>query len=608
MNQIKLLLLFFMCTTLGYAQNVELQEVASGFDRPLALTHAFDDRRFVVEQDGEIHIIMSDGTSSLFLDIDNIVGSGGNEQGLLGLAFHPDYQNNGYFFVSYTANNGDSKISRFSVDPTNANIADASSEEVLLTIDQPYSNHNGGCIQFGADGYLYIGMGDGGSAGDPLNSGQDPQSLLGKMLRINVNQVPYSIPSDNPFVGDASTLDEIWAIGVRNPWRFSFDKETGDLWMGDVGQNDWEEINVQLGTSSGGENYGWKCYEGNHPYSTSNCDGTEVLTYPVHEYSNSFTQGCSVTGGYVYRGTDYPDLEGVYFFTDYCSGRLWTLTPDGDGGWTHNEALNIDNYNYGSFGEDYQGEIYLVGLDDGKIYKIAQTCVGFEAMATVEDVMCEGDSTGVITLTTPADVNIEWSTGDMNVSEITNLTAGDYAYTMTNAAGCEFEGNATINTEIMLTAPIITQMVNELNIPNEYASYQWYLEGVAIAGANSSSWVAQEDGNYSVEVTNSEGCSIISDVIPVMVLSANGVAKPYFNCSVFPNPFTNEIGIQMTGFKVGECKVKVKNILSQCVFEKEINVLSDDLHFINLENLQIGVYFLEVSQMNHKMVLKIAKQ
>ena len=264
----------FFSVILPAQPTVDLELFADGFSSPVDITNAGDERLFVVEKSGRIKIVLPDGTvlPTPFLNINPIVGSAGSEQGLLGLAFHPNYASNRYFFVNYTNNSGDTEIARYETDPANLNQALSNSGTVIMTIDQPFNNHNGGDIAFGPDGYLYIGMGDGGSGGDPGDRSQDPQELLGKMLRIDVdNGSPYGIPPDNPFINDTTVLDEIWAIGLRNPWRYSFDRETGDLWMGDVGQNEREEIDMQLASSTGGENYGWRCYEGDLPFNTSGC-------------------------------------------------------------------------------------------------------------------------------------------------------------------------------------------------------------------------------------------------------------------------------------------------------------------------------------------------
>ncbi len=348
----------------------------SGFDDAVDIANAADgtNRLFVVERAGRIKIIENDALlSGNFLNIVSRVGDNYNERGLLGLAFHPDYKNNGYFYVNYTNNGYDTRISRFSVDLiNNPNQADANSEQILLTINQPYWNHNGGCIRFGPDGYLYIGMGDGGSGGDPDNYSQNRQSLLGKMLRIDVDGgSPYAIPSDNPFVNDPNTRDEIWAVGVRNPWRFSFDALTGDLWIADVGQNAREEIDFQPVSSSGGENYGWRCYEGDNNYNTSGCSGSSNYVFPIYEYDHSSSGGPSITGGIVYRGSEYSCLQGFYFFADAYSNNFWTLAPDGNGGWDTKRHTNISpqpSFIVG-YGEDEAGELYAVGYY-GTIYKV----------------------------------------------------------------------------------------------------------------------------------------------------------------------------------------------------------------------------------------------
>lgn len=358
-------------------QQLKLTAFATGLSRPVCIQNMGDSRLFVLEQAGKIKIIEASGLvkETPFLDISGIVNDGGNEQGLLGLAFHPDYATNGYFYLNYTASNGSTQISRFKVSENNPDLADASSEFHILSIAQPYSNHNGGDIHFGPDGYLYIGMGDGGSGGDPKNRAQNGQELLGKMLRIDVdNGSPYGIPADNPFVGDPNTLDEIWAVGVRNPWRFSFDPLTGDLWIADVGQNKIEEIDFQPASSTGGENYGWRCYEGSDVFSNdSDCPPASELVFPVYEFTHSGSPGgCSVTGGVVYRGTQFPDLYGKYFFTDFCGSWIMSIS-EVNGSW---QAENYGVFNSGSgysaFGVDSEGEMYIAALSTGIIYHIGK--------------------------------------------------------------------------------------------------------------------------------------------------------------------------------------------------------------------------------------------
>lgn len=346
--------------------SISLEQIASGLIQPLYLTHANDNRLFILEQAGTIRIIQ-DGEllATPFLDIQDPVGSNSNEQGLLGLAFHPNYQENGLFFINYTDVNGNTNIARYRVsgDP---NVADPASEQILLTIPQPFANHNGGMITFGPNGYLYIGMGDGGSQGDPEGNGQNPGTLLGSILRLDVDSADgsYTIPADNPFVDDPNARPEVWAIGLRNPWRFSFDRLTSDLFIADVGQNTWEEVSWLAAGTPGGQNLGWNRMEGNHCY-TPNCNPAEYVP-AIFEYNH--TQGCSISGGYIYRGQQFLSLYGNYFVADFCSGTIWGVFQQPDGSWestiVHQSGLPIN-----SFGQDVNGELYVIART-GQILQI----------------------------------------------------------------------------------------------------------------------------------------------------------------------------------------------------------------------------------------------
>jgi len=349
--------------------------VASGFTKPVQVTHARDgsQRLFVVEQTGWITIIQDNTVlPDPFLDLSGKISSGG-ERGLLGLAFHPDFSSNGYFYVNYTrTSDGATVIARYTVS-TNPNLADLNSGTTLLTISQPYSNHNGGQLAFGPDGYLYIGTGDGGSGGDPQNIAQNIDSLLGKILRLDVDHgSPYAIPPDNPYL-DSAGADEIWALGLRNPWRFSFDRDTGDLYIGDVGQNQWEEIDFEAAGSPGGTNFGWRCKEGIHTFNTEPpCDDSiflATLTDPITEYSHE--EGQSVTGGFVYRGDQYTAMQGWYFYADYVQGKIWSISQTGPGVWSQPELLLDENITISSFGEDEAGELYLCDYLGGTIRRLA---------------------------------------------------------------------------------------------------------------------------------------------------------------------------------------------------------------------------------------------
>ncbi len=339
-------------------------KVVDGFERPLDLQHAGDGRLFVVEQAGRIWVVV-DGQrlDPPFLDIRSQVGSEGNEQGLLGLAFQPRFAENGRFYINYTDRSGNTVVARFSVSPETGQV-DPASEAWLLTIDQPYANHNGGALAFGPDGYLYIGTGDGGSGGDPQGNGQSLSTLLGKMLRLDIDGAePYAIPADNPFAGSTENLQEIWAYGLRNPWRFAFDPASGDLFIGDVGQGDWEEVNYQPSSAAGGENYGWNMREGLHSFSG---EAAPDMVDPVAEYSHD--QGCSVTGGVVVRDPGLPEWNGVYLYADYCSGRVWGLLP-GDASTWQTQLLFDTDFNITAFGQDATGGVYLVDQRGG-VYRL----------------------------------------------------------------------------------------------------------------------------------------------------------------------------------------------------------------------------------------------
>jgi len=338
------------------------RRLVDGLSSPVGLAHAGDgsDRLFVLEQVGIIRVLR-DGSLLLdpFLDIIDRVGSQGNEQGLLGLAFHPQYAQNGFFYVNYTDKNGDTVIARFQVSANNPDQAAPASEARLLTVDQPFANHNGGAVVFGLDGHLYLGLGDGGSAGDPQGNAQSLDTLLGKILRIDVNQGPsgqsYAVPADNPFAFGGGR-PEIWAYGLRNPWRFAFDRVTGDLYIADVGQNQYEEIDFLRAGSTGRLNFGWDYFEASHPYE-GQPPANEVFIAPLAEYAHD--QGCSITGGEVYRGTRLPEWLGVYLYGDFCSGNVWGLLRDAQG-FGQNALLYHNVGRVTSFGADEAGEIYLV--------------------------------------------------------------------------------------------------------------------------------------------------------------------------------------------------------------------------------------------------------
>lgn len=400
------IVLFMLLSLPLFSQTVSLELFASGFSSPLEIQNAGDDRLFVTEQQGVIKIMDLDGNvnATPFLNISGqVLGSG--ERGLLGLAFHPNYDTNGYFYVHYSDNSGDTQISRFSVSAGDPDIADAGSELMILNVSQPDVNHNGGTIAFGTDGYLYIALGDGGGSGDPDDNAQDLMLLIGKLLRIDVDNPGggnnYGIPADNPFVGDPNAQDEIWAYGLRNPYRMSIDDEDNNIWIGDVGQNAVEEVN-RASLTEAGLNYGWRCYEGSSPFNTTGCPPMGDLTFPVAEYN--WNAGGSVIGGYVYRGSIYADLQEVYIFAD-LDGMIGTV----------DNSLNFINQgnfsgSWVGFGEDINEELYIVNIG-GSIFKIQ----GDEIAAT-DDV---GNPISLSMAPNPATETVSLSVSNDTIQKVT---------------------------------------------------------------------------------------------------------------------------------------------------------------------------------------------
>ena len=430
---------------------ITLQQFATGFSSPIDIKNCGDDRLFIVEQSGYIYIVDTNGVTNPqpFLNIDARVNSGG-ERGLLGLAFDPNYQSNGFFFVYYTENShGDIVVSRFSVSASNPDSAVAASEDTVIRIWHPYSNHNGGHLGF-RDGYLFIGTGDGGSGGDPGNRAQNPDSLLGKILRIDVSDtsVAYKIPPDNPLVG-TSGRGEIWNLGMRNPWRWSFDRKTGDFWIGDVGQNAWEEVDFQPLSKKGG-NYGWRCYEGNgHPYNTGGCQSASAYDAPVYEYANN---GAAIVGGYRYRGAKYANLYGKYFFTDEFTStyQFRTLESNGAGGWTATLIGTLGRSTVVTFGEDKWGELYCADYANGGIYKFV-------------------------------------------------------------GASCAPVASISDNDTIFLCDTLVAQVLSTAN--GNGFHYEWFHDGAAVVNSDNDSLLTTATGTYYVTVTDPGSCTATSDTV-----------------------------------------------------------------------------------------------
>ena len=413
-------------------------------------------RLFLVEQGGLVRVL-KDGVelANPFLDIENRISAGG-ERGLLSLAFAPDYKSSGYFYVWYTDQVGSTVLSRFSVSG-NPDVADAGSEETILTVVQPFSNHNGGRLQFGPDGFLYLGLGDGGSAGDPQGNAQNMNTLLGKLIRIDVDPVhgTYTVPEDNPFLGAGNTEDEIWASGLRNPWRISFDSQTGDLYIADVGQANQEEVNFQPANSTGGENYGWNEMEGSLCFE-ANCNMTG-LVLPVAEYNHG--QGCSVTGGEVYRGNAYPDLDGMYLYGDFCSGTLWGLTRNGNN-WQTQELADT-NFGITTFGLGEDGSVYISAQGDG-IYLVSDgpvvAEVVFKINSGLNDAWFFPDTAGqgffIIIYEDSKSVFLAWFTYDTErPPQVVTAFLGEPGHRWLTAQGL-YEGDTAV-LEVFLTSGMV---------------------------------------------------------------------------------------------------------------------------------------------------------
>ena len=409
--------------------------ISSGLSSPVDLVNAGDgsNRVFVVQQGGTIRVYDQQfAFLGNFLTVSGI--SSGGERGLLSLAFSPSYSSNGFFYVYYTNTNGDVEIARYhiSADP---NIADPASKVILITIPHPVnSNHNGGKLNFGNDGYLYFATGDGGSGGDPPNNAQNGNVLLGKMLRIAVNNsltAPfYTIPADNPFVNDPNVKDEIWAMGLRNPFRWSFDRQTHDMWIGDVGQDAWEEIDYRAAGSTGGVNYGWRCYEGNVAYNTTGCGSLTTYISPVYVYPNPASGSSAVTGGVVYRGSLYPALQGYYMAADVYSANVYLVKPTGSNGWTITSQSGLPG-TLVCFGETENGEVYAVSLRGGAVYRVSTNSVLPPSTQLLSFTAILTDPVVEISWQTASEQDlqqfgVEYGTDGTNFQNIGNVTAANF--------------------------------------------------------------------------------------------------------------------------------------------------------------------------------------
>ncbi len=590
-------LAFTLSVTFAMAQpQLLLETFATGLSNPVDIASAGDDRMFVVERLGHIKIVDALGNVNPvdFLDIHDLIESGYQEQGLLGLAFHPDYALNGWFYVNYTDVDGNTTVSRFSVSAGDPDIADPASEVIVLTVDQPYVNHNGGCIKFGPDGYLYIGMGDGGSAGDPGDRAQDPLNRLGKIMRIDVDgALPFEIPADNPFAAATDTLNEIWAIGYRNPWRYSFDRLTGNMWVGDVGQNLHEEIDVE-NAGSGGHNYGWRCYEGFSEFNPAGCSEDTSYVFPILDYPHNYTTGgFAITGGFVYRGTEFPGMYGYYICADYVSGNWWWVNADGGIPWTYEKVDDVHS-NISCFGENTAGELYCGDLGAGIIYHVTDACGDFMLATEATDYIC-GVQDGAVDLSITsgtAPFDFVWSEGSLT-EDISGLVAGTYTVTVTDNVGCERTATAVVY-DIPPFEAIISVAGNTLSVATGTA-WQWYLDAVEIVGATANTYTATEDGNYSCYVTDALGCSVWSDTVALVV---NGIisSDPAHTVILYPDPAQDFMQVRLfTDVNIPAVELQVTSIDGKIIYTTTIAFVAGENNFsINTNHLQSGLYLLVI--------------
>ena len=594
---------FFISLVSVSSQNeLQLELYAEDLIRPVAIKSLDDNRLYVVEKIGRIQILTEGEKNEIpFLDIRDRVNSGASERGLLGMAFHPNYPDSPYVYVNYTDNSGgDTQISRFSLSD-DQDVLDESSEKFLLDIDQPYSNHNGGDLSFGPDGYLYIGTGDGGSGGDPDNYGQNMTSLLGKMLRIDVNagNQAYLIPPSNPYVNNSAVRDEIWASGLRNPWRFSFDRMTNDLWIADVGQSAKEEIDLQLADSPGGENYGWRCYEGTNTFNTNGCGNSEDYVFPVWEYGRN--DGCSITGGYVYRASNFPELFGKYIYTDFCSGRIWALGRDTVGPWNNELLGNFFNDEFSSFGEDSNGEMYVCAYGFGRVYKLIPVCTLQAPSLNPQDgiVACTGDQVLLDGGPIPDGASYQWYKDSVLLSNENDrnleVTAdGEYslliqgptcASGLSNEVAVEFIENPAIG-ELTFQDSMITADPG-------YSAYQWFKDSILIPDANTNILEVEGSGNYYCIIFDENGCSSTTNEIEVILSSLHNLLNVQ-TAKVYPNPFDHFILLRLEWLQFEAFTLDILDTSGRKHQSRYFN--EEQLEYnISTKSLPMGTYILKLT-------------
>ena len=620
-NAFLVIALLCLITTSSKSQ-ISLSQFSTGLSIPVDIKNCGDNRLFVVEQRGTIQLLDTFGVKYArpFLNIQSrtLLSS---EQGLLGMAFPPDYAATGYFYVNYTAQpNGETRISRFRNYTTSPDSADPNSEEILLRIYQPFTNHNGGHLAFGPDGYLYIGMGDGGNAGDPGNRAQNTDSLLGKMLRIIVDPAnpTYSIPPTNPFASDISLgRPEIWTVGMRNPWRWSFDKITGDLWIGDVGQDSVEEVDFIPNGTTDYLNLGWRCWEGNRQYSTSpSCGPSSNYWPPVQTYRHPV--GCSITGGYIYRGAKYNELFGKYFYSDYCVSNIHYLVPNGLGGFTDTNLGNLGAASIISFGTDKNDELYC-STGGGKVYKFSSAnCTPVANIINATDTITDCGA-GFVELAAVSGNQLSYNwyfNGTLFATDSTSIHAsqdGDYVVEVSNGA-CS--NSDTIHLSLVTPLNVtftgldtVYCIYNSLAFlfPN-YLGGSFSGPGISLASFNPA--VAGE-GFHTITYTYTDGtgCTYI-DAQAVHVDLCLGVPENNWlnTISVFPNPSEGDFNIHVYSKRDRQLNIELSDNLGQIILNEQYIIGAGESAVSIKKLLAKGVYFLKMAEGNNISVQKIIIQ
>lgn len=615
------LILFSVCCRAQQPYVTSVPYINSGLVKPVVITHCNDSRLFIVEQDGRIRIIINDTLMSTpFLDINPQVQSLGTEQGLLGLAFDPDFPSNGYFYVNYINNQGNTTLSRYSVDPADSNQALANSEVILKVIYQPYTNHNGGDIEFGPDGYLYVPLGDGGSAYDPQNRAQNQKELLGKILRLDVSHGDQIlIPPDNPHVNDTAWLPEIWSLGLRNPWKTSFDRFTNDYWIGDVGQDVWEEIDYVKDMPASGANFGWRCYEATHPHITTGCQPAGYYTAPVYEYQHALGN-CSVTGGLVYRGAAYGNLFRHYLFADFCIPQFRTLKKQNDTTFAYLAHSSWTGAGISTFGEDAAGNVYVGNLYNGQIRKITDTTSCAPAAFLAEsDTLIICAPSGL--LRTPAGNNFNYSwmlngnilpdTGHV----IQVIQNGLYAVQVTNpVTGCQAEDSVFV----MLT-PIIP-VVTVSGLDTSYCSFDapvsltgspaggvFYGQGIS---ANQFSPAMAGAGPHLIQYnyTGTNGC-VFKEILSTVVSACSAINEnsTVVHLEIFPNPTEGIVSLKLKGSAAVQSSVTLMDISGRVFDLGTIALDRGEVTTIDISNFQAGLYILTIKNQQGVSTMKLLR-